>query len=247
MLMESTVISVPPIRQQRATELTAEATDAWKTLYRVSAVAALIVAVFTPLQIILFLGWPPPGSVAGYFALFQSNRLLGLLDLDLLMIIDELLMIPLLLALYIALRRSNPSLILIATALGLISVALYCVSREATFTMSALSDQYAVATTEAQKTMLLTIGQMMLATYNGTVFDLYYILGAVGGLITAIVMLRSHIFSRFTGYAGLVMSGLMLVPPTIGPVGLMLSLFSLVPMMIWLILLARRFLQLAQS
>lgn len=216
---------------------------AWKPLYKVGGVAALIVAVFIPVQVILFIGWPPPSSVAGYFTLFQNNRLLGLIDLDLLMIVDELMMVPMLLALYIALRRASPSAMLLATTFGLIAVVLYCVSREATFTMSALSDQYAVATTEAQKSIYLAAGQTMLAIFNGTAFDIYYILGAVSSLITSVVMLRSKLFSRATAYVGIVTSVLMLVPPTVGMIGLILSLLSLVPTMVWLILIARRLFQ----
>ncbi|HEY3340606.1 MAG TPA: DUF4386 family protein [Anaerolineae bacterium] len=219
---------------------------AWKPLYKVGGVAALIVAVFIPIQVILFMGWPPPSSVAGYFTLFQNNRLLGLIDLDLLMIIDELLMVPVLLALYIALRHASPSAILLATAFGLIAVVLYCVSREATFTMPALSDHYAAATTEAQKSIYLATGQTMLAMFDGTAFDLYYILGAVSSLITSVVMLRNKLFGKATAYAGLVTSVLMLVPPTVGMVGLILSLLSLAPTMVWLILIGRRLLQSGQ-
>jgi hypothetical protein len=135
---------------------------------------------------------------------------------------------------------------LVATTLGLIAVTLYCVSREATFTMLALSDQYAAATNEAQRSMFLAAGQTLLAIYNGTAFDIYYVLGALGGLITAAIMLRSSTFSKLTAYVGLVMSGLMLIPPTVGAVGLLLSLLSLVPMVVWLILIARRLLQLGQ-
>ena len=223
------------------------ADSAWKPLYRIGGVAALIVAVFIPIQAILFIAWPPPSNVIDYFVLFQNNRLLGLLDLDLLMIVDEILMVPFVLALYVALRRASQSYMLIATALGLLAIALYCVSREATFTMLALSDQYAAATTEAQRSALLAAGQTMLAIYNGTAFDLYYVLGAISGLVTAIVMLRSNVFSKVTGYVALVMGLLMIVPPTVGMIGLILSLLSLIPTMIWMILIARRFFQLAHE
>ena len=246
--MQTSVLGSPSASHRHVEEFNAETPDAaWKPLYKVGAVAALIVAALTPIQAMLFIGWPPPGSVTGYFALFQSNWLLGLLDLDLLMIVDEILMVPLLLALYVALRRASQSFMLIATTLGLIAVTLYCVSREATFTMLALSDQYAAATNEAQRSMFLAAGQTLLAIYNGTAFDIYYVLGALGGLITAAIMLRSSTFSKLTAYVGLVMSGLMLIPPTVGAVGLLLSLLSLVPMVVWLILVARRLLQLGQG
>ncbi len=52
----------------------------WKTLYRVGGVAALLTAIFIPIQVTAFAVWPPPfqGSVADWFALFQKSRLIGL-------------------------------------------------------------------------------------------------------------------------------------------------------------------------
>jgi hypothetical protein len=58
-------------------------------------------------------------------------------------------------------------------------------------------------------------------------------------------MLRSGIFSKFIAYTGLVMGALMLIPASAGTVGLLLSLVSLAPTVIWLILVARRLFQLA--
>jgi hypothetical protein len=84
----------------------------------------------------------------------------------------------------------------------------------------------------------------MLATWQGTAFDVSYVLSAIAILIVSAVMLRSHhLFSKTTGYAGLSAGVLALVPPTAGTVGLILSLVSLVPMVIWLALIARRLLR----
>jgi hypothetical protein len=71
-----------------------------------------------------------------------------------------------------------------------------------------------------------------------------YLLGGIAILITSAVMLRSGIFSRFIAYTGLVMGALMLVPASAGMVGLLLSLVSLAPTVIWLILIARKLFQL---
>jgi hypothetical protein len=72
-----------------------------------------------------------------------------------------------------------------------------------------------------------------------------YLLGGIAMLITAVVMLRSKSFSKFIAYTGLVMGALMLVPASAGTVGLLLSLISLAPTVIWLLLIARRLFQLA--
>jgi hypothetical protein len=60
-------------------------------------------------------------------------------------------------------------------------------------------------------------------------------------------MLRSTTFNKGTAYVGILMSVLMFVPPTVGTIGLVFSLGSLVPLEIWLILIARRLFQLGQS
>ena len=56
----------------------------------------------------------------------------------------------------------------------------------------------------------------MLVTWQGTAFDVIYVLSALAVLIVSAVMLRSHLFSKVTGYAGLSAGILMRVPPTAG-------------------------------
>ena len=47
----------------------AESNTSWKPLYRVGGAAALITAVLIPLQIIVFIAWPPPleGTASDWF------------------------------------------------------------------------------------------------------------------------------------------------------------------------------------
>ena len=211
----------------------------WKPLYRVAGVAALIMIVFIPIQSIVFAVWPPPSTVIGWFTLFQNNWLLGLLDMDLLLIVDQILMGLVFLALYAALKRASPSLMAIALTSGLVGIATYFASSTA-FNMLSLSSQYAVATTDAQRAMFLAAGQATLTTWTGTAFDVSYVLGGVALLIISVVMLRSTIFNRETAFVGLALGVTMLVPPTVGTIGLVISLISLLPLIIWLILIARR-------
>jgi len=226
----------------------AETTDSrWKPLYKAGGAAALIIVALIPIQSFIFIAYPPPNTVIGYFTLFQNNKILGLLDLDLLLTVDNVLLILIYLALYVALKRANESFMAIALTVGLVGTVLYLVSREATFSMLSLSDQYAAATTDAQRAMFLAAGQVMLTIYNGTAFDISYVLGGVTILIISFVMLRSNIFSKATAYVGILMGVLMLVPPTAGTIWLFLSLISLVPTLIWLILIARRLFQLGQG
>src|SRR5215211_436070 len=76
----------------------------WRGLVRLGAAAAVFVVVMIPLQAAVFILRPPPSTVEGFFALFQENPLLGFLDLDLLLTLDYLVMIPFYLALYVVVR-----------------------------------------------------------------------------------------------------------------------------------------------
>jgi Domain of unknown function (DUF4386) len=237
----------PSASQKPMDEPHIETTEfAWKPLYKVGGATALILLGLIPIQTIIFIAHPPPSTVIGYFTLFQNNRLLGLLNLDLLYMLTIALTGLIYLALYAALRRASPSFMAIALTLGFVGIAVYFASNTA-FSMLSLSDQYAAATTEAQRSTFLAAGQAMLAIYQGTAYDVSYVLGGVTGLIIAAVMLRSNIFSKGTAYVGLLMSVMMFVPPTVGTIGLVFSLISLVPLAIWYILIARRLFMLAQG
>jgi hypothetical protein len=237
----------PSASQKPMDEPPIETTEsAWKPLYRVAGVAALLIVVFIPIQSIVFVLWPPPNTVIGRFTLFQHNGLLGLLDMDLLLIIDQVLMGLVLLALYIVLKRASPSLMAIALTAGLVGIAAYFASSTA-FNMLSLSSQYAAATTAAQRAVFEASGQATLALWQGTAFDVSYVLEGGALLIIAVVMLRSNTFSKATASVGILMGGVMLVPPTIGTIGLLFSLGSLVPLEIWLILIARRLFQLGSG
>jgi hypothetical protein len=218
----------------------------WRNLYKVGASAALVMAVFIPVQIIIFILWPPPDTVTGWFALFQNNWLIGLLDLDLLLIVDQILVGMVLLSLFIILRKTNPSAMLIALVLGLIGIAAYFASTIA-FEMLSLSNQYTAATEEAQKSIILASGQVMLANWQGTAFNVGYIIEAFAFLITGIVMLHSGIFGKAASYFGIALGVMSLLPPTAGLIGMIFALGSLVPLEIWNILVALKLIKLAAT
>jgi hypothetical protein len=217
----------------------------WQTLYRLGGVAALITVAMFVVQVAVFFVSPPPSTVQGYFTLFQSSPLLGLLALDLLILVDQVLGIPLLLALYVSLRRANPSLVVIALLLSVVSMAAYFASNTS-FEMLSLSRQYAAATGEAQRAALLAAGEAMLATYTGTAFHVSYIFGSLGLLIASFVMLRSEVYSKATAYVGLV-TNVLVFGLYVPVVGLYLSILSVFPfLLIWYIQIALRLFQLAR-
>lgn len=215
----------------------------WEALYRIGGIAALTVLVLMIFQVFVYLAWPPPDTVEGWFALFQGNKIAGLLAMDFLLMVDYVLLIPVYLALFIILRPAGRSLMAIATVLAVVSVVIYFASNTC-FDMLSLSNHYATATTDAEKSIVLAAGQAMLATYQGTAFNTSYVISAVALLLISVVMIRSTAFSKQTAVMGILMGGCMIVPPTAGEVGMFLSFLSLVPTAIWLMLVARGLFQL---
>lgn len=219
----------------------------WKPLFRVGAAATVAVLVLIPIQIVLYVLWPPPSTVPDWFTLFHAHGLIGLIDMDLLLIVDNVLLVLIFLALYAALRDASPALMTLAVTLELVAITTYFSSNTA-FEMLSLSKQYAAATTEAQRGVILAAGQAMVTSWKqGSAFNLSYVLGAIATLLTATAMLRSRVFGQVTAYAGLVFGVLSLVPASAGNPGLIFSLVSLVPMWIWLVLIAQRLFQLGRD
>ncbi len=132
----------------------------------------------------------------------------------------------------------------IALVLDLVGTATYFASTSA-FEMLSLSRQYAQAGA-AQQAMLLTAGEVAYANWQGTAFNVAYVLQGISLLITALVMICSKVFGRFTAYTALALGILAILPPTVGTVGMVSSLLSVLPLWIWSILVGLRLLQIAR-
>jgi hypothetical protein len=173
----------------------------WKPLYKIAGAAALITAVLTPIALAVFAVWPPPydGTAEDWFSVFQDNWLLGLMSLDLPFVVINILMIPIMLALYVCLRRVSPSFMALAAAIFLVGVAAFFASNPSVEMLS-LSNRYAEAATEVGRLSLLGAGEAMLATFQGTAFHVNYILAQIAGIVIGAVMLRTTIFNRWIGY-----------------------------------------------
>ncbi len=172
---------------------------------------------------------------------------MGLLNLDLLLMVDQVLAIMIFLALYVALRQASESFMAIAIALGLVSAVLFIASNPA-FAMLSLSDQFAAAGTEARRTMFLTAGQAVLVTWQGSAFQASYLLGSLVPIIISVVMLqdRSRVFGKSTAYLG-ILANVIALGLYVPKVGVYISIFSVVFLWFWYILIARRLFQLEHS
>jgi hypothetical protein len=205
-------------------------------------VAALITALLVPVQLAVFMAYPFPETVTGWFQLLQDNLLAGLVDLDLLLVVDNVLLVVIALALYVALRPTSPSVTTMATGLWLLAIVLFIASNPA-LELLALSDRFAAATSQAQRSAAVAAGEALLAGWDGTAFQVGYVLGQLAGIMIGLVMLRSGLFGRAVPYtliAGNVV-GFGLYLPT---VGLTISALSGLVLWAWYLLIARRFFRL---
>ncbi len=213
-----------------------------KIIYKAGALSAFLIAAFIPLQMIIFFVSPPPKAAVDWFHLFQTNKFVGLLDMDLLLIVDQVLTVFLYLAMYEALRKINKSFMKIAVALGFIGVATYLASGSA-FEMLHFSNMYTSATTEAQRSLAIMGGELALSNWQGTAFDVAYVISGIAFLLISIVMFQKNIFGKTINYLTLIIGILMLIPPTTGNIGMMLSVTSVFPLWIWVILIGKKFLR----
>lgn len=228
--------SPPPVANAAAAD------PRWRDLYKIGAITSALVALLVIVAVIAFFIWPyAPGtaSTAEILTTLHDDPLGGLMSLDLVLFIIELVTILPLLALYVALKPVNESWALIALVLGLVAVVATIVARPLA-EMAVLGDQYATATTEAARGQYLAAGEALLAYFEGTAWMVLNTFIALSGLISAWLMLRSPHFDKTTAYVGLVASapGLGFLIPVLGPILLFVATIGGV---VWYFLVARIF------
>jgi hypothetical protein len=181
---------------------------AWKSLFKVGGAAALIAtALFVVDIIVLLAGGVAPDSAQAWFTVLQDDRGAGLLQLFFTDIVGVVLVIPVILALYVALRQSSPAWPALAIAFALVGIPLVFATN-ANYSLITLSDQYAAATAEAERAALLAAGESVIAAGAGTgpLMATFFLPGALT-MISAI-MLRSPNFGRWIGCLGILAHGL---------------------------------------
>jgi len=192
----------------------------WTGLFKIGAISALLIVLvyFVELVIILLFGLPP-NNAEEWLILLQKNKLVGLIQTLAPDIIAVACHAPVFIALFYFLRQTKKGYIslVLAVVFALIGMAVYFATN-ITFSMLYLSDQFASATTEAQKSQILNSAQTLLAVYNGTGPFVAFFLYAVAGILISVVMLQSHLFSRGVAIAGIVGNALELgLPPSVDP------------------------------
>jgi hypothetical protein len=220
----------------------------YKTLYRLGGIASILIAVLIVLAIGAYFIWPYAGNattIEAIFIILQTDRLGGLISLDVSMLLIGPITMLLYLALYTALRQVDESVALIALVLNLLAVGLIIICRPLV-ELVILSDQFAAAADASEKMRLLAAGEVLRAQLDGTAWAMQTAFLMIAGLLNSFLMLRTPFFSRSTAWLGIVISaiGLGFFLPMIGPLFIFVNTIGSVP---WCLLMARYLFRISQE
>lgn len=230
----------------------------WRNLYKVGGIAALGTVLVGLVEIgITFLpgGNSAKGTIFDWFTHFQNNPFMGLRDLGLLNLFFYALDIPIFFALYIAHRKSSQTLAALATIVSFIGVGVFYATNRA-FAMLDLSNQFALATSEAQRSILAAAGQAMLSvgqSHSPGTFIAFF-LAESASLLVSVVMLRGKLFSNVNVYVGFIGFTFMLIfevgasfVPALQGVVMILAMLGGILSLVWEVMVARRLFQLSRT
>lgn len=226
-----------------------------KSLYTIGAIAILLqlatVLVLMAVSIALKLG-PRPTTVIEFFSMYNESKLVGMLRDDFSSVVLIVLYMGWVPAIYHALRKQNNALAIFSSIFILMGVA-SAFATHSGMSMMHLSDQYAAATSEAQRAHLLAAGEAVLASdlWNSTGGYMGGILLQGTGALISLLMLRNKDFGKVTAISGLLGNGLDLIqhllhpflPAIAGMIQPVMGIFYLV----WFPMLARDMLRLARK
>jgi hypothetical protein len=224
----------------------------WKGLYKIAGVTTVVMVILFLFDTIMWMILGPfPDSAEGWFKLLHDQRVVGLLLLSLPSFIGMLLYYLLFLSLYSILKQVNAAFASLAALFASIGLGILLLSFLA-YPLVSLSDQYAMATTESQRTMLITAGETVIAD-SAANFNVGGLLAEGAALIFSLLMLQSAVFGRIIAILGIVGHGLDLsriimnlafLPEEFGAILLMIGGL---PQFIWMVLTAVKLYRLGRS
>jgi hypothetical protein len=217
----------------------------FRWLFLIARFSSLAMLTLIPVQIAIYVLFPPPDTVVGIFDLFAKTPLLGLLSLDLLYLVNNLILAVLYLALWVSLFKENPSVASLALMFGVLGVACYIPSNPS-LEMLHLSSRYFLAL-PSQRSIYLAAGEALMAGYTGTAFNVYYVLSTVSLLLFSYAIFKSHLYDRSIALWGFASGFFMIIPSSAGSIGMVFSLLSLIPWVVFVALLMVHFKKLAAS
>jgi hypothetical protein len=191
----------------------------WKGMYRVGGIGLLLFGLIylTNLTIGVYGGIPGATDSVQYLQSLATHPSLAQLSYGLFSLGDFLL-IPAVLALFLAFKHIAKNTMLLATALMAVFVVVDLAITEAnSLTLVTLTQHAAAATSAAERTAYLASVNYALATVALATFY-SWVISSVGVLIISIVMLKG-VFTKLTAYLGIV----------VGILGIVVGFYVYVP------------------
>jgi hypothetical protein len=232
----------------------------WKAIYKIGALTTIIVLCGIVLDMIF--GSITGGNVADLpqtaverFFQFKGNPLLGLYNLDLLNIINQIILIPSVFALYAAHRETNKPSALLSLILFLIGTTVFIAGNTA-LTMLDLSHKYFATDSNEQRMLLAAAGEAMLAKGSHGSFGVFigFALPTFANAIMSCVMLKGKVFSRASSYIGMFGNSLMVLyiimvtfMPAVEKMALVFAMPAGLLVMIWMIMFTIKLFKLGET
>lgn len=208
-------------------------------ILKLGSIAAILSAVSIAFAIIAYFIWPYKGntsSVEEILTVLQTDRIGGLIALDVSMLIIGPVTMLMFVALFIMLRQVNEPIALVALIMNMMAIVLVIVCRPL-LELVMISDQFALATDSVEKSRILAAGELLRLQLDGTAWATQTAFLMIAGLINNTLMLRTKYFKKRTAWTGIVISaiGLPFFVPEVGLIFLFLNTIGSIP---WCIFVA---------
>jgi hypothetical protein len=223
-------------------------------LFRAGGFTAILFLVysFVTILILVFLDGGYPETATECFDMLKENKFIGLLRLDIVSVIVIPFYYLLFFSLYYALKKDHELIAQIALFCTLAGVTIF-ISGVNIASIVIVSDKYHLATSPELKQQLLAAGEAMLASdmWINTGAIIRGILIETGAVIFSILMLRTNVFNKMTGWVGVLTHGFDLSSIIIGLfIPAIKDIFTMVagPLyIVWFVLIAIRLFQLGTN
>jgi hypothetical protein len=233
----------------------------WKWIYKMGAVAALAAMLANMLDVLLGFGGTEmvtygSKSAIEWFAVYHENWFQGIYALGILNVVYMVAMLPVYFALFGAHFQKQALGAALAIVIFITAMSMY-ISNNAAIPLLALSNKYAVASTEMQRTTLIAAGEAVLSRGEdftaGSFIPLF--LSGLAALCISMVMLRGGIFGKVNAWIGIVgftCLSLFTIIATFIPALYQVAFYFLASLggllaLSWFALVARRLFQLASE
>ena len=196
-------------------------------------------------QTIVYVFAPTPDLLVEFSQTFHFHMLYGLVFMDLLLVSDWLLYLPIFVSLFIVLRRTDRRYIIIAFQTALVASIVHFASNTAMH-MLTLNGSFLAAGNEWEQAATLSYATGMMNIDSSATSYISHMLASFAGLIFSTVMLRSHLFGDTVAYAGII-GNLLAFGIFVPGIGIWFSVLASTFLGVWYLLIGWQLLWLASN